>query len=103
MTDTKTVDRIAKLFQAIGEVNRLRIVEVLWDGPKNVTEISKQLGIKIVNVSHHLSVLKDAGLVQDEKRGRFVLYTLHPEYHRPASETTNAMLDLGWCKVTPTK
>ena len=103
MTETKTVDRIAKLFQAIGEVNRLRIVEVLWEGPKNVTEISRLLGIKIVNVSHHLSVLKDAGLVRDEKKGRFVHYTLNPDYHRPASAHTGASLDLGWCTVTPTK
>jgi len=40
------------------------------------------LKAEIVNVSHHLGVLRETKLVQDEKKGRFVYYSLHPETYR---------------------
>ena len=52
----------------------------LRTGSKNVTELAKLLNVEIVNVSHHLGVLRQAGLVQDEKHGRFVVYSLHPKH-----------------------
>jgi ArsR family transcriptional regulator, nickel/cobalt-responsive transcriptional repressor len=100
MTDKTVANNIAKLFQAIGEANRIRIVECLWNGSKNVTELANLLNMKIVNVSHHLSVLKNAGLVHDEKQGRFVVYSLHPDYFRK-DPTSTGLLDLGWCILTP--
>ena len=69
-----------ELLQAIAEPNRIRIIECLRTGSKNVTELAKLLSVEIVNVSHHLGVLRQAGLVQDEKQGRFVVYSLHPKH-----------------------
>jgi ArsR family transcriptional regulator len=47
-----------------------------------------------VNVSHHLGVLRSAGLVEDVKDGRFVIYSLHPKvFHNDSSKAT--YLDLG--------
>ena len=98
MTDIKQATQSATLIQALAEPNRIRIIECLRDGSKNVTELAKLLNVEIVNVSHHLSVLREAGLVQDEKHGRFVVYSLHPKVFN--DENPNATLvDLGWCRV----
>lgn len=98
MSDKLQVEKCSKLLQAIAEPNRIRIIECLWDGSKNVTELATLLDVKIVNVSHHLGVLRSAGLVRQEKKGRFVVYSLHPEYF---NTTNNAVtnLDLGWCQL----
>ena len=86
------------MLQALAEPNRIRIIESLRTGPKNVTQLAKELGVEIVNVSHHLGVLRSAGLVEDIKDGRFVIYSLHPKvFHHDSSKAT--YLDLGWCRV----
>ena len=66
MTDPKTAKACAEMLQALAEPNRIRIIECLRTGSKNVTELAKLLNVEIVNVSHHLGVLRQAGLVQDE-------------------------------------
>jgi ArsR family transcriptional regulator, nickel/cobalt-responsive transcriptional repressor len=98
MTDIKQAKQCADLLQAIAEPNRIRIIECLRAGSKNVTELAKLLNVEIVNVSHHLGVLRTAGLVHDEKQGRFVVYSLHPRhFNNDANMTT--FLELGWCRV----
>lgn len=98
MTDHKLAKKCADLLQGIAEPNRIRIIECLRAGSKNVTELAKLLNVEIVNVSHHLGVLRTAGLVLDEKQGRFVIYSLHPaHFNTDANKTT--FLELGWCRV----
>ena len=102
MTDPTEAQKCADLLQAVGEKNRIRIIECLWDGPKNVSELAKLLKIEIVNVSHHLGVLKASRLVQHEKQGRFVVYTLAPDYFS-GDHGKQAHLNLGWCQLHLTK
>ena len=98
MSDKSQVKKCADLLQAIAEPNRIRIIECLWDGSKNVTELANLLDVKIVNVSHHLGVLRAAGLVRQEKKGRFVVYSLHSDYFStPNGKATH--LNLGWCQM----
>jgi len=99
MTEPNEAQKCADLLQAIGEKNRIRIIECLWDGAKNVSELAKLLKIEIVNVSHHLGVLKSARLVNHEKKGRFVVYSLAPEYFN-GENNKNGALNLGWCQLT---
>jgi DNA-binding transcriptional ArsR family regulator len=66
-----------------------------------VTEIADMLAIPPVNVSHHLNVLKQAHLIQGDKRGRFVWYSL---CHGVLEEVTAAgipkeVLNLGCCQI----
>jgi DNA-binding transcriptional ArsR family regulator len=61
---------------ALAAPERLQIVRLLSEKPHNVTEITKALGIPPLNVSHHLTVLKAARLINGTKRGRFVIYSL---------------------------
>lgn len=88
----------AELLSAIGEENRIRIIEALWNGKKNVTQLSDALGLAVVNVSHHLSVLKAARLVKNLKEGRFVWYTLSPDVVKVNGSQKS--LDLGWCTLS---
>jgi ArsR family transcriptional regulator, nickel/cobalt-responsive transcriptional repressor len=98
MTDPKLAKHCADMLQAIAEPNRIRIIECLRTGSKNVTELAKLMNVEIVNVSHHLGVLRTAGLVLDEKMGRFVVYSLHPKhFNNDVNKTT--FLDLGWCRI----
>ncbi len=66
-------------------------------GKKNVGEIADEVGIPVVNASHHLSKLKQAGLVRDEKDGRFVIYSLNPELTSKKGNKTT--MNMGLCKV----
>jgi ArsR family transcriptional regulator, nickel/cobalt-responsive transcriptional repressor len=98
MTDPKQAKQCAEMLQAIAEPNRIRIIECLRAGSMNVTQLAKALSVEIVNVSHHLGVLRQAGLVQDEKNGRFVVYSLHPKiFNNDSAKAT--YLDLGWCRI----
>jgi DNA-binding transcriptional ArsR family regulator len=93
--------RCAELLAALAAPERLKIVRYLADGPRNVTEITTALGIKPLNVSHHLTVLKTAGLVSREKRGRFVLYSLQPGVLEEAvgAGVPSEALNLGCCRI----
>jgi DNA-binding transcriptional ArsR family regulator len=66
-------------FAALGEPNRLRIVEVLRDGPLSVGSIVERLGLGQPQASKHLRVLGEAGIVECEVRHRYRIYRLRPE------------------------
>ena|SRR5213595_3706086 len=63
-------------FAALAEPNRLRIVELLRSGSRSVNDIGKRLKLNQPQVSKHLRVLKDAGLVDVEPRAQQRLYEL---------------------------
>jgi DNA-binding transcriptional ArsR family regulator len=63
--------------RALGDPDRLKIVQALREGPRSVGDICKELAAPIANVSHHLHALKDVGVVSARKRGRFVIYELN--------------------------
>ncbi len=54
--------------------------------------------MELVNVSHHLTVLRHAGLVESRKQGRFVLYTLSPGLLQIEGGEADH-LDLGCCRL----
>lgn len=67
---------IASRFRALGEVSRLRIVEALHSGEKNVTELVEITGLSQPNVSRHLQVLVTAGLIGRKKEGLTMRYRI---------------------------
>ena len=90
----------ARALKALADPDRLKIIQCLQRGPKNVSALSELLGVDIANVSHHLSVLRHARLVHDEKQGKFVVYSLHPDIFRPKDSRQPAdVLDLGCCRL----
>ena len=60
---------IAQRFRVIGEPMRIRILDALRDGPLTVNELTAVLGTTQQNMSKHLGVLADAGIVRREKAG----------------------------------
>lgn len=70
------LDVIANRFRALSEVSRLKIVQCLQDGEKNVTEIVESTGLSQPNVSRHLQILVQAGLIGRKKDGLSVLYKI---------------------------
>jgi len=69
----------ATIFAALGEPSRLRIVELLRDGPLSVGEIVDRLGIRQPQVSKHLRVLDESGIVSVAPRARHRIYGLRRE------------------------
>ena len=66
----------AKVFKALAHPSRLFILEQLTDGERCVCELTDMIGSDMSTVSKHLSVLKSAGIIQDDKRGLQVYYRL---------------------------
>jgi ArsR family transcriptional regulator len=89
----------ARQLRALADPERLRIIGVLREGSQNVSGLAARLEAQIVNVSHHLGVLRQAGLVLDEKCGRFVVYRLHPAVYHPSARGAREHLDLGCCRL----
>jgi DNA-binding transcriptional ArsR family regulator len=73
MTDVK---RLAPILKLLGEPNRLRILFSLGLECRPVTEVVQETGMSQTNVSFHLRILREAGLVRPERRGPFVYYCL---------------------------
>jgi ArsR family transcriptional regulator, nickel/cobalt-responsive transcriptional repressor len=69
-----------KFGKGVGTPSRYRIVEALFKGPKTVGELVKAVRQSQPAVSQHLKILKGAGLVVDERRGKEVLYALDAGY-----------------------
>ncbi len=66
----------ATTFRALGEPSRLRIVDLLRAGPASVGEIADTLGIRQPQVSKHLRVLGESGIVAGEAQHRHRIYRL---------------------------
>src|SRR5262249_35584723 len=93
--------RCAKALSALAAPERLMILRALTRGPHNVTEIIEALGIKPLNVSHHLTVFKTAGLIAGKKKGRFVWYSLRPGVFDEVigADGPHEVLNLGCCRL----
>jgi DNA-binding transcriptional ArsR family regulator len=64
-------------FDALGDPQRRRILELLGNGKRSVRELADELPVSRPAVSRHLRVLKDAGLVIEEPKGTRRIYALH--------------------------
>ncbi|MED3852454.1 autorepressor SdpR family transcription factor [Priestia megaterium] len=64
-------------FKALADPTRRKILELLKERDLTAGEISEYFNMTKPSISNHLKILKQAGLVQDEKRGQFVIYSLN--------------------------
>src|SRR6266545_6046317 len=70
---------IARRFRAIGEPMRIRLLDQLRDGEATVGELSEATGASQQNISKHLAVLADAGILGRRKQGNHVYYWIVDE------------------------
>jgi ArsR family transcriptional regulator len=89
------VEATARLFRAIGDSARIRILNLLATNadPVCVCELIEPLGLSQPTVSHHLKTLTDAGLLDREQRGKWAYFSLNPE----AVPRLAGLLDLKEC------
>lgn len=89
MADLK--DKV-NVFKALSDPNRLRILKMLQMRDLCVCEITDVLGLAPSTVSKHLSVLRDAGFINEEKDGKWVNYKLNNRPADPASASLISMM-----------
>ena len=98
--DALQSDLCADRLKALSEPLRLRIVDALRNGPKNVSDLADLLGVEIVTLSHHLGILRNAHLLEKERQGRFIVYRLHHEvFQKAPGGRVNEHIDLGCCRL----
>ena len=64
-------------FKALSDPTRREILRLLRDGAKTAGEIGSQFDMTGATISHHLSVLREAGLISDDRRGKYIYYELN--------------------------
>jgi DNA-binding transcriptional ArsR family regulator len=74
--DEGQVVEIAQMFNGLADETRVKIVKLLSKGEFTVDELVELLDVPQSTTSHHLRVLKEANLIQGEKRGRNIYYSL---------------------------
>jgi len=83
------VRSLTRLFRALGDATRLRIVALLSHGELCVCHIEKALGLSQPNVSRQLGILRAAGIVDTRRDGSWMYYSVAPQEH----ESVRAILD----------
>jgi DNA-binding transcriptional ArsR family regulator len=96
--DVFDVDFCAERLKALSDPHRLRIVNALRYGELTVGDIAELLETEVVNVSHHLKIMKYASLVEVRREGRFMYYRLHTDLQCSKGKKTR-FLDLGCCRL----
>jgi DNA-binding transcriptional ArsR family regulator len=69
---------LCQLFHLLSDKNRLRIVLILAQGERNVSELCDELDLAQPTVSHHLGLLRMNGVIVPKRQGKRVIYTLDP-------------------------
>ena len=70
---------MARLFHALSDETRVRVLDMLASGEKCVCDLQDAVGAAQSRLSFHLKVLREAGLVNDRKQGRWNFYSIRPE------------------------
>ncbi|WP_224483447.1 autorepressor SdpR family transcription factor [Robertkochia aurantiaca] len=65
------------LFKALNDETRRAILEMLRDRDMNAGEIADAFDISKPSISHHLDILKQAGVISSERRGQFLVYSIN--------------------------
>lgn len=71
---------VALICRALGDANRLQIVQMLSDGEKCGCKLLEKFEITQPTLSHHMKILCECGLVETRKEGKWSYYSLHCEY-----------------------
>lgn len=78
----ETLSELSSLLKIISELNRLRILESIFQGVQCNCELGSELDIAPNLISHHLSVLRDAGIIETERAphdARWIYYSINDQ------------------------
>jgi DNA-binding transcriptional ArsR family regulator len=76
MDDSLLYERRARICQVLADPKRLRLIDALRDGERSVGQLAEGLGATYPNISQHLTVMRDAGLVISRRDGTTIYYRL---------------------------
>lgn len=94
----KPADNCATILKVLADETRLAVVRQLMEGPQQVNEMNATLQLEQSLLSHHLRILRDAGIVRSQRDGKAVLYRLSEEV--VAGIQSGASLNLGCCQLS---
>ena len=86
----------ADILRALGDATRLGVLQALLERPLHVNDLMEKLKVEQSLLSHHLKVLREAGLVQATRDGKAVLYQVAPGI---AGAKDDQCIDLKCCQV----
>jgi DNA-binding transcriptional ArsR family regulator len=87
--------QLGDTFKALSDPTRREILNLLKQGPLPAGEIAEHFSMTGATVSHHLSVLKSAGLVYDRREGKFIYYFLNLSVFEEALNWLQSFLSSG--------
>ncbi|HBH82116.1 MAG TPA: ArsR family transcriptional regulator [Nitrospira sp.] len=94
-----TVDQCALTLKALADHTRLRILESLLGEEKCVTDLVRGLHCPQPHISHHLRILRDAGLVEGIRAGQQVCYRIAPKVQPLLAHRQGRALNFGCCEL----
>ena len=97
--DILTSSQCATVLKALADETRLRLLESLLVEEKCVTELVRELRCPQPHISHHLRILRDAGLVEGLREGKQVCYRIAPTVQRALANRQGQALNFGCCEV----
>lgn len=77
MIEVRIILSFQKTFKALSDPTRREILDLLKGGAMTAGEIGSHFEMTGATISHHLSLLREAGLIDDDKRGKFIYYELN--------------------------
>ncbi|MBI2755617.1 MAG: winged helix-turn-helix transcriptional regulator [Chloroflexi bacterium] len=75
-TDDVLYERQARLCQVLADPKRLKLLDALRDRERSVGELAEALGLTYPNISQHLGIMRDAGIVATRRDGTTIFYRL---------------------------
>ena len=92
------MDEYLKIFKALGDKTRLRIVIMLKVKPMCVCEIREIIGSSMSTISNHLKILKEAGIIKFQKEDRYINYELNTE-NKTVTQVLELLADLDSAEI----
>jgi len=96
--DTMQAAKMSQALKSFSDINRIRILEILSTGEHCVTELVDRLQIDQPKVSHHLAILRSAGVIRSRRDGRHINYSVRPSVHQHREDQTD-VFDVGTLAV----
>lgn len=80
--DDATAERLARVFKALGDPTRVRLVSLIAaadGGEACICDLTEPVGLSQPTVSHHMKLLADAGLIRREQRGKWAYFRVNDD------------------------
>lgn len=95
-----TERQCAGVMRALGDETRLKILESLLAQEKCVSDLVEEIGKQQPHVSHHLRILREAGLIEGLREGQRVCYRIAPGIQRQLKDRKQQAIELGCCRIS---